>query len=220
MSRANQALDTAAAVAVLALLVLAAAAAPASALAARVSYAAVPLACVLLPWWSLRRSGESWGAVGVSTETAAAGAFTGLAASVVLLVPYFLAFALWFGMPAWPWIAASKARAWAAMALHQFAAVALPEEVFFRGFLQSRLNRALGRPWRILGAPAGWGLPVTAVVFTAFHLVQGIHLWTAGIIAPALVFGWLRERSDSVTAPAVFHALSNIALFTLQGGYA
>ena len=42
---------------------------------------------------------------------------------------------------------------------HQLIDVALPEEFFFRGYLQTNLNRAWGRPFSFLGVAWGWALP-------------------------------------------------------------
>jgi hypothetical protein len=39
----------------------------------------------------------------------------------------------------------------------------------FRGYIQSRLNTAFGRPFRLWGVPWGWGLVITAREWTAFH---------------------------------------------------
>ncbi len=51
--------------------------------------------------------------------------------------------------------------------------VALPEEVFFRGYLQTQLDRTSGRRWRVLGAEVGIGLPLAAVLFGLCHIVNG-----------------------------------------------
>jgi len=91
------------------------------------------------------------------------------------------------------------------------------EEILFRGYVQSRLNHAFGRPWTYRGVPMGWGLPMTAALFGVFHLLNLPELyvgrlaldWGAGISATAwgLFFGYLREWSGSVVAPALVHGV-------------
>jgi membrane protease YdiL (CAAX protease family) len=93
--------------------------------------------------------------------------------------------------------------------VREFLTVGFPEEVFFRGYLQTRWNRVLGKTWRIFGAPVGVGFLLQAILFAACHLVTGD--WTQlRVFFFALLAGWLRERSDSVLAPAVYHAVANL----------
>ncbi|MGE5139712.1 MAG: type II CAAX prenyl endopeptidase Rce1 family protein, partial [Rudaea sp.] len=47
----------------------------------------------------------------------------------------------------------------------QFALSGFGEEFAFRGYVQSRLNAAFGRPYRILGVPFGLGLIIASVLF-------------------------------------------------------
>ncbi len=91
------------------------------------------------------------------------------------------------------------------------------EEILFRGYLQSRLNQAFGRPWTYRGVQMGWGLPLTAALFGIFHLLNlpelyAGHLgldWGTGVSTAAwgLFFGYLREWSGSVVAPAMVHGI-------------
>lgn len=92
--------------------------------------------------------------------------------------------------------------------------VGIGEELFFRGALQSLLDRALGTPWRLFGAEVGWGWVVQAVPFGLAHpLVAGRvdllgwGLWTA---AAGLCFGWLRARSGTILAPALVHGVLDV----------
>jgi membrane protease YdiL (CAAX protease family) len=93
--------------------------------------------------------------------------------------------------------------------VHQFLAVGFPEEAFFRGYLQTRWNRVLGKPWRLFGAAAGPGLLVQATLFAACHVISG-DWGRLRVFFFALLAGWLRERSESVLAPAVYHAVANV----------
>ncbi len=85
------------------------------------------------------------------------------------------------------------------------------EEFFFRGYLQSRLNDAFGRPYEVLGVAFGPGLVLAAVVFGLAHPLTSPDgmpwpwaVWTA---VGGLVFGFLREKSGAVVAPAIAHGL-------------
>ena len=99
-------------------------------------------------------------------------------------------------------------------------AVALPEEVFYRGYLQTRLDDLFPAKRRILGASVGWALPIASVIFVAGHLAVRPALWQLGIFVPSLIFGWLRLRTGSLLAPVLYHALCNIGMYLLQRSYA
>jgi len=93
--------------------------------------------------------------------------------------------------------------------VREFLAVAFPEEVFFRGYLQTRWNDACGRRWRLFGAAVGPALLIQASVFAVCHLATGD--WSRlRVFFFALLAGWLRERSGSVLAPAAYHAVANV----------
>ncbi len=139
--------------------------------------------------------------------------------SVLVLVPYFIFFILWFGRPAESNGSVFDFGRWLNMSLYQFVAIAFPEEFFFRGYLHTRLNQIFGTPRRLFGAAVGSSLFLTAGIFMLFHLLLSVNLWNVGVFFPALVFGWLRDRTGSITAPTLFHAFSNIGLFTIQGHY-
>lgn len=98
-------------------------------------------------------------------------------------------------------------------------AVALPEEVFYRGYLQTRIDEALPGRRRIFGADVGWALPISSAIFVAGHMVVHPAAWQLGIFFPSLVFGWLRARTNSLVAPILYHALCNIGMFVLQRSY-
>ena len=85
------------------------------------------------------------------------------------------------------------------------------EELFFRGYLQSRLNDAFGRPYELAGVAFGAGLIVSAAIFGLAHPLTSPAgfpwpwaLWTG---AGGLLFGFLREKTGSAVAPAIAHGL-------------
>lgn len=101
----------------------------------------------------------------------------------------------------------------------QLVVIALPEEAFFRGFLQTELDHAWRPRWRVLGADLGPGWLVTAAIFAVGHLLTTPNPARLAVFFPALVFGWLRARTKGVGAGLVFHALCNLFSATLGRGY-
>lgn len=92
--------------------------------------------------------------------------------------------------------------------------IALPEEVFFRGYLQTQLDRVSERRWRLLGVEFGPGLPLAALLFGLCHIASGgpARLVTA---FPGIWYGWLRARTGSVVVPTVYHAASNLLMMCM-----
>jgi membrane protease YdiL (CAAX protease family) len=98
----------------------------------------------------------------------------------------------------------------ALLALTQVVVVALPEEVFFRGYLYSRLEERWPSTRRLFGAPVGRTLLVTSALFALGHVLVDFNIQRLVVFFPALVFGWMRARTGSVAAGALFHALCNL----------
>jgi membrane protease YdiL (CAAX protease family) len=93
--------------------------------------------------------------------------------------------------------------------VNELLAIGIPEEVFFRGYLQQRWNRCFGRPWTVFHAAVGPGLLIQSALFAVCHLASGD--WTRlRVFFFALLAGWLRERSGSIAAPATYHAVANL----------
>jgi len=87
-----------------------------------------------------------------------------------------------------------------------FAAILAPvsEELFFRGAFIASLSRY--RPWV--------GVLASTVVFTGMHAAQltGARLGLVPIASVALVNGYLRVHTQSVTQPWIVHSAYNLAL--------
>ena len=91
--------------------------------------------------------------------------------------------------------------------------VALSEEILFRGYIQSRLNSVFDRPNRFFGISWGFGLVISSVFFGLWHLglksgtLEWPHvLWT---VFAGLILGFVREKSESIIAPAILHGIIN-----------
>jgi membrane protease YdiL (CAAX protease family) len=94
-------------------------------------------------------------------------------------------------------------------AFAQLIVVGLSEEFFFRGYLQTHLNAAYGRPYRFLGASWGRGLIYAALLFGLCHIVTG-DLARMRVAFFGLFAGWLRERTGSIAVPAAYHGVANL----------
>ena len=91
------------------------------------------------------------------------------------------------------------------------------QEFFFRGWLQSRVSSRLGKHW---------GLLISNLAFTAWHYLSPIvdlsefplRSW-AGLISTflaGLAYGYAFQRSQSIIAPWLGHAISGI-IFLIIG---
>jgi len=88
--------------------------------------------------------------------------------------------------------------------------VALPEEMFFRGYLLQRLEARFPPRHRLAGAPVGWALLLSAVLFALGHVLVDFNPQRLAVFFPALLFGWMRARTGSLAAGAAFHAFCNL----------
>lgn len=95
--------------------------------------------------------------------------------------------------------------------LDQVLIVGLPEEMFFRGYLQTQFDKSLGKPYRVLGAKIGWGMPLAAALFAVCHIFHGGPPRLI-VFFPGLWYGWLRARTETIAVPALYHAASNVLM--------
>jgi len=198
---------------------------------------------IWLPDRRLRERGEGWEAYGAPFHGLAdgrtwrdwgRGAASGLLVCALVFPVFLGGFALFAG--ALPHLPAGVARLLSPyvgtpafqprlpaglplLAAVQLLVVALPEELFYRGWLQTAWARtAPGEGVTVLGARLGRGFLWTQVLFAAGHLVS-LQPWRIGTFFPGLLFGWLRERTGSIAAPVVVHALSNLFIATLERSF-
>lgn len=104
-------------------------------------------------------------------------------------------------------------------ALNQLVVVALPEELFFRSYLDARLRERWPDGARLFGAPVGRALLVQSVLFAAGHVLVDLNPQRFAVFFPALLFGWMRARSGSIWAGAIYHALCNVLSDVLHTRY-
>jgi hypothetical protein len=77
--------------------------------------------------------------------------------------------------------------------------VGFGEEILYRGFIQSRLNQAIGTPWHFLGVEWGWGIIIASLLFGLSHVMNGLdlHTWHStrsgdGSCGPSLAVSYSR----------------------------
>jgi len=130
-----------------------------------------------------------------------------LAAALVIYPCFWLGFRIWWKVgafhpaPLGPVISD---------ALGQLLVIALPEEAFYRGYLQTSLERELAPKLSIFGTPIGWGVVLTSAIFAAGHLFTELNPARLAVFFPSLVFGFLRIRSKGIGASVAFHAMCNL----------
>ncbi len=131
--------------------------------------------------------------------------------ALVVFPPFLLAYRFWFGVDGWP--------AWRppddllTFAVAQVLVVALPEEVFFRGYVQTRLSRRDGPA--IQFGP----LVLQSLLFALVHLIDGRGPARLAVFFPGLLFGCMRSWRGGVGAAIVFHAMCNLYAELLFRGW-
>jgi membrane protease YdiL (CAAX protease family) len=101
----------------------------------------------------------------------------------------------------------------------QLIVVALPEELFFRGFVQGRLEEAFPPQRKFLGAPVGGALVATAALFGVGHFFVTFEPQMLTRFFPGLVFGWMFARTRSILAGTIFHASCNLLMDVLARSF-
>ena len=112
-------------------------------------------------------------------------------------------FSLRFPPKFWEWV------------VDQFLVVGLSEEFFYRGYLQKLFHQKWpsGHFWGgVRIGPAFW---MTAILFALGHLAI-FELWRLAVFFPALLFGWLREKTGGLLAPILLHGSFNLLAIVLE----
>jgi membrane protease YdiL (CAAX protease family) len=136
-------------------------------------------------------------------------------------VPVFVLIVILFAIPLA--VAVNKAKPLAPvllMVLWTVFGAGFGEEMFYRGYIQSRVDLAWGKPFRILGVNFGAGLIVSSLLFGFLHALNTVDYfhrrfdfaWGYGIqsVFAGLYYGMLRERTGSVLAGAVTHGTVDV----------
>ncbi len=136
------------------------------------------------PTWT--RLGDARRSVGIFLALGAAGACA-----------FFLVSAL--PIPVFPPLFKGGAPPLGAFVLRQAILVALPEEVFFRGYLYDAFEEKGREP-----------VTASALLFAAGHLAIHASAYRALTFFPGLLFGWGRKKTGNIYVPALLHLLFNL----------
>jgi membrane protease YdiL (CAAX protease family) len=151
----------------------------------------------------------------LSAAVASALGYAGLAA-IVCFPPFWAGFLLWWD-PSRPfnWLPPPSFES----VLTQLLGIAMPEEMFYRGYVQTSIDDALRRRFRVLGARVGLGIVIGSAVFALGHFATNPHPARLAVFFPSLAFGWLRSRTRGIGASVIFHASCNLFSSYLAQGY-
>jgi membrane protease YdiL (CAAX protease family) len=85
------------------------------------------------------------------------------------------------------------------------------EEILFRGLIQRQLaKRDWGRrSWMQISSANG----VTSLLFVGIHLINNPALFSLTLFVPSLVFGYFRDRCNSVYPSILLHCSYNAFVF-------
>ncbi|MFN3396805.1 MAG: type II CAAX prenyl endopeptidase Rce1 family protein, partial [Thermodesulfovibrionales bacterium] len=87
---------------------------------------------------------------------------------------------------------------------YQLLGVALPEEIYFRGFLQEGMGNNLR------------AVLIVSILFSIVHLPQLIfygEFMAPLTFFPSLIMGYLYKRTGNILTPTIFHFLANMVFY-------
>ncbi len=118
-----------------------------------------------------------------------------------ILIPYGLS------LPLKPLI--PKGQSWFGWFLYQFMYVAVAEEVFFRGYLQTNILKFINT-LKLRQLTCYWiSIILSAGLFAVAHIIAQGQIISAVTLVPGLILGWLFIRTRTLLAPILFHGLAN-----------
>jgi uncharacterized protein len=97
----------------------------------------------------------------------------------------------------------------------------LNEELVYRGVLLAILVKIFPENFKLLGAPFGWGIIVSSLLFGLLHgfwFDRGlaIHIEVIALrnaTVSGLIFAWLKMRTGSLVMPVIAHSLEDFLFF-------
>ncbi len=102
----------------------------------------------------------------------------------------------------------------------QFIFSGFGEEFFFRGYIQTRLNVAFGKPYRFKNISFGPAIFITAFIFAITHVLntfsiftwEGTPSWWWGLFTfiGGIIFGLLREQTNNIYACGLAHGMEAV----------
>lgn len=97
------------------------------------------------------------------------------------------------------------------------------EELVFRGYMQSRLNEAFGRPYQFFGISWGAGLIIASLLFGLLHVFKSPFnplignyslslLSGLGTFLTGMIMGFIREKTGTIVAPSILHSTCDFVM--------
>jgi len=175
----------------------------------------IPLVWGFSTWLAMRRENEWPTHLGLTRARLTPG-LAYYALSTVILLPLAVGgFELYLrtGVPVPVPVPAPEALAGVTLgewSLYQFAVVAPFEELFFRGYIQGRLDQACRSANRSAAFTLWVPIVGSAACFGVAHVAVDRSLAGAGVVIPGLLFAWLRAKSGSLVAPTLSHGTANV----------
>jgi hypothetical protein len=203
----------------LALIYLNGALAPGVGKAAMLARTLFPLVMFWLPIIVIAARRRTWEDYGLTWTNWSGHLARGLLIALAVLPPFVLGYDFFWGLLLGGKISLHFGVFLLAQAPTQLLAVALPEEVFFRGYLQTLFTYTwrTKKSWPLFGdeAPA---IVATALVFALAHYAAHFDPLRWSVFFPGLLFGIMRARSGSIIPAIVVHTLANLTMIILEGG--
>ena len=84
---------------------------------------------------------------------------------------------------------------------------ALPEEWFFRAYLQKRLGNNLA------------AVLIVSLLFSLMHYITHRSVETWLVFIPSIFFGWIYKKTDDLILVVILHALSNLVFYIYLESY-
>ena len=108
------------------------------------------------------------------------------------------------------------------------AAVSIPEEFFFRGYIQGTFSRYFqmkqNKDWKKKNEvnkewPKNFLIPIisSALLFAILHVIVSFDPARIIVFFPALLFGWFRYKTNDISASVICHSLCNIFHYICTG---
>jgi uncharacterized protein len=196
--------------------------------------AVATVAFLYLPLWAMRGRDEDYRDYGVTLRAWREDLLLVALVCLVVLPVFTLGFwgaaAVRPHLPPWaqPWVAPLGGQSrhfharlpdnYGVWCVDQLLVVALPEEFFYRGYLQARLKLAWPTGARLFGVTVGPAFLLTALLFAIGHLAI-FEAWRLAVFFPALLFGYLRERTGTVFGSTLLHAIFNLYTLFLEASF-
>ncbi len=101
----------------------------------------------------------------------------------------------------------------------QIVVVAIPEELFYRGYLLGRLEQAFPAQRTLWGVPLTWAILIQAALFGLGHFLVDFNPLRLAVAIPALAFAFLRIKGGSIVSSVIFHASANILMLVVDRSF-